>query len=340
MRRKNLHAQFFLFVLAAANAIAQPPSSTDVKQPVAEILTENPATALPECKGGIGQMALDLVRNRLFILCPDENAVAVFDMGEKKLIKRIEQLPKPAGIAHLPGLDLMAVSCAGDGTVRLFNGSALDQARSVEIGKEPSAMVFDSKLRLIFVGYAAPGIISFDPTDGKKGKKIDTISAVSAMFNEANGPRIFAPVPIGMHVAVVDRTRNLTTTNLLVRAAREISAVAHDETGKRLFVAGKSPARVEVLDSENGKSMGSLEIAPQCRDIWFDGVARRLYASGDGTITIIEQKSPDHYEVVANVSTAPGAARSMWIKETRTLYVAVPAKGDTPAQLISYKAAP
>src|SRR6185503_8185935 len=98
-----------------------------------------------------GRMAVDLVRNRLFIPAEESNTVVVVDMGEKKISRRLEGLTGPRGVIHLPGIDMIAVSCAGDGKVHVLDGSGLTETRSVEIGKDPGAMVFDPSSRLIYV---------------------------------------------------------------------------------------------------------------------------------------------------------------------------------------------
>lgn len=65
--------------------------------------------------------------------------------------------------------------------------------------------------------------------------------------------------------------------------------------------------------------------APPCQ--WPQPIRKRILASGHaGSVSVIQQKDPDHYELVANVPTAVGGGTSFYLK-TRTsegLYVGVP----------------
>jgi DNA-binding beta-propeller fold protein YncE len=64
-----------------------------------------------------------------------------------------------------------------------------------------------------------------------------------------------------------------------------------------------------ILDSNNGRVIGSLPIGPGPDDSAYDPETRLVYTSngGDGTVSIIQQESPDNYRVVETVETAPGA---------------------------------
>ena len=296
---------------------------------------------MPDVKGPFGRMAVDLVRNRLFIPAEESNTVVVVDMGEKKISRRLEGLTGPRSVIHLPGIDMIAVSCAGDGKVHVLDGSGLTETRSVEIGKDPGAMVFDPSSRLIYVGYAKPAIALFDPTDGKRGKNIELVAVPEMLCMEHEGKRLFANVPIVLHVAVIDREKNLPTTTWLVRGARGNRALALDELHQRLFVGCREPGAVVVLDSTSGKAIAKIDVGKDCDSVWHDPVGSRLYASsGDGTISIIRQDSPDKYERIAQTSTAKGAGSSFWVKETRTIYVPIPGEDGKPAELRAYKVAP
>ena len=73
--------------------------------------------------------------------------------------------------------------------------------------------------------------------------------------------------------------------------------------------------------------MPTLRIVLGVDDLWFDAGRKRILASGHGGhVTIIQQKDPDHYEVLANVPTGVGGGTSLYLK-SRTfegLYVALP----------------
>ena len=76
-------------------------------------------------------------------------------------------------------------------------------------------------------------------------------------------------------------------------------------------------------------------------DLWYDAARHRIYISGgEGAISAITQRDPDHYEDAARVPTAPGARTSFFSPELNRLYVAVPHRGSQRAELRVYETAP
>ena len=66
--------------------------------------------------------------------------------------------------------------------------------------------------------------------------------------------------------------------------------------------------------------------------------ARRIYVSGgEGCISVFRQSDPDTYTEWIRVPTAPGARTSLFVAETRTLYLAVPHRGSQSAEIRVFK---
>lgn len=73
-------------------------------------------------------------------------------------------------------------------------------------------------------------------------------------------------------------------------------------------------------------------------DLFFDGERQQVYAiCGEGAITVVQQNDADQYVAISQVSTAPGARTGLFVATQRTLYVAVPARQSTPAEIRAYK---
>ena len=61
---------------------------------------------------------------------------------------------------------------------------------------------------------------------------------------------------------------------------------------------------------------------------------KRLYLScGEGFIDVVEQSSPDKFQRIAKVSTAPGARTSFFSPDLDRLYLAVPDRGSQKAEI-------
>src|SRR5438105_1529606 len=73
--------------------------------------------------GRIDHMAVDLVRQRLFVAELGNNSVGIVDLRDRKVVRTIGGLKEPQGLGYVPTTDTLYVANAGDGSVRLFDGA-------------------------------------------------------------------------------------------------------------------------------------------------------------------------------------------------------------------------
>jgi hypothetical protein len=117
--------------------------------------------------------------------------------------------------------------------------------------------------------------------------------------------------------------------------------MALDETDHRLFVGTHAPARMAVFDTNSGRMVAALPGVQGSDDLYYDVDRRRVYMPGsEGYIYVYQMKDPDHYQRLAKVPTALGAATAgYWGKQAKgfdRLYLAVPARGVNPAEVQIY----
>jgi hypothetical protein len=65
-----------------------------------------------------------------------------------------------------------------------------------------------------------------------------------------------------------------------------------------------------------------------CDDVYYDAERKRIYALGEGFISVIQQNDPDHYMLSANIPSAVGVRTGIFFGTS--LYVSVPASGLEP----------
>lgn len=77
-----------------------------------------------------------------------------------------------------------------------------------------------------------------------------------------------------------------------------------------------------VTDAETGKVISRIPIGDRCDGVAFDPVNKRAYSSnGEGTITIVQQKSKDDYEVTGTIVTQQGARTIAVDTKSHSLYL-------------------
>jgi D-arabinose 1-dehydrogenase-like Zn-dependent alcohol dehydrogenase len=104
---------------------------------------------------------------------------------------------------------------------------------------------------------------------------------------------------------------------------------------------GKLGPGVTCLVHSASGGIGQLLVsaARECDDVFFDATRKRIYViGGEGIISVFQQNDPDHYELVANVPSAVGIRAGFFFAKRDRFYVAVPAKGNEPAQVWTVEA--
>src|SRR5882724_8341173 len=119
---------------------------------------------LGEVRGRIDHMAVDLKRQRLFVAELGNDSVGIVDLPNRKLISRIPGLKEPQGVGYEPSTDMLYVANAGDGSVRLFEGSDYKTTGLIELGSDADNIRIDAAANRIFVGYGNGALAVIDPS--------------------------------------------------------------------------------------------------------------------------------------------------------------------------------
>jgi DNA-binding beta-propeller fold protein YncE len=298
---------------------------------------------LPGVAGRIDHLAVDLTDQRLFVAALENNTLEVVDLKAGKRIDEIEGLQEPQGLAYVPVRHELIVTNGGGGTADIYDTRSLEQLLQVNLGSDPDNVRYDPATDQAYVGYGEGSGAALAVLDLKTGTKIADInlSGHPESFQlEKNGQRIFVNVPDSGQVEVVDREQGSVVATWPIQDASENFPMALDEADHRLFVGTRSPPKLLVLDTETGKTVASLSSVGDADDIFYDAKAKRIYVSGgDGAIRVFEQKDANHYKPLGEVSTAEGARTSLFVPETRRLYLAVPNYGTQQAEVRVYEAA-
>ena len=332
--------QLFLFVFATmlalcCNSYAQGPGHSS------NLLTQVQTIPLDGVEGRIDHFGLDATGKRLFISALGNNTVEVVDLAAGKVTQHIRNLRAPQGIGFAPESNRLAVANDEDGSCRLFDGTSMQQTASTDLKDDADNVRYDSVARRFWVGYGEGGLAAIDPESGKQITHVKLDAHPESFQLETKGTRIFVNVPNASHVAVVDRMTGTVIEKIPLKEAIGNFPMALDEANHRLLIGCRNPANLLVLDIETGKTVATLDIVGDTDDLFYDAANKRIYVSGgEGLITVISQTNADMYDVAGQISTAPGARTSFFVPGTRTLYVAVPHRGQQRAELRAFTATP
>jgi len=114
--------------------------------------------------------------------------------------------------------------------------------------------------------------------------------------------------------------------------------MALDEANRRLFVGCRQSAALIVLDSDSGKDVAAVAIDGDTDDVFYDQKRSRIYIScGAGFIDVLDCNALLPYSVISKIPTASGARTSLFVPELNRLYLAVPHRGNQPAEVRVYE---
>jgi hypothetical protein len=114
--------------------------------------------------------------------------------------------------------------------------------------------------------------------------------------------------------------------------------MALDEVHHRLFIGDRNPAKLIILNTENGKVMADVDIVGDTDDLFYDAYNQLLYiAGGEGFISVVQQVEVDHYATIEKIPTAAGSRTAYFLPDLKRFYVAVPEHGGQPAEIRVYR---
>lgn len=291
---------------------------------------------MTNAQGRIDHLAIDLRGQRLFVAALGNNSLEVIDLKTNKQVRTINGLAEPQGVAYLPTSNRVFVANGKDGSVRIFDGSSWKVLNSISYGDDADNLRYDSDSGHIWVGYGA-GALGELNQEGMKLTDIKLGAHPESFQLEKNGARIFVNLPGSRKIAVVDRKTRTVVQSWGTGGPLANYPMALDEQDHRLFVITRLPARLIVLDTDDGKRIANLPVVGDCDDVFFDHKRRRIYAiGGDGEISVLQQRDGDHYTELSRVKTVSGARTGLFSADLDRLYLAVRRQGSQSAEIRIY----
>lgn len=222
--------------------------------------------------------------------------------------------------------------------VAMWDTKTMALIKTIPVDGGPDGILADPYNHHIYIfSHRAPNATVIDAKDGTVLGTIDLGGAPEQAATDGKG-HIYVDIVDKDSVAVIDaNTMKVTATYSLGGKGGGNAGLALDAKNHVLFVACRNPQVMVMLDANDGKYLADLPIGRGCDGAGFNPKTRECFSSqGDGTLTIIKEKSPTSFVVEQTVKTMPGA-KTMTIdsKTGKVLLIAAeygPAPADQPAQ--------
>src|SRR6202049_147153 len=110
---------------------------------------------LPNVKGRIDHMDVDVKGKRLFVAGLGNGTLEVVDLKAGKWARSIPGLKAPQGVAYVPSLNKVFVANENDDTLKVFRGDTLDLLNTVRLDLGANRVTYDPHNKRLYVGYGA-----------------------------------------------------------------------------------------------------------------------------------------------------------------------------------------
>jgi DNA-binding beta-propeller fold protein YncE len=306
---------------------------------------------LPNVKGRIDHMDVDVRGKRLFVAGLENGTLEVVDLKAGKWARSLPGLKAPQGVAYVPALNKVFVANENDDTLKVFRGDTLELLNTIRLDLGANRVTYEPRSKKLYVGYGGAsakkdhgelGII-----DAENDKHIGDIHVgvrPAEILIDKSGQTLFIFESVAGKIQVIDARKGQVLSTWPVSGQRPGDG-AFDEATHRLFIGTRTPPAMIVMDPMTGKEVANLPTVEGMDGVYFDAPRKRVYVSGGrgfdvGSVFVYQQRDADHYAQVARIPTRPGAGTSFWSPELNRYYVAAPAHDQEEAAILVFEPQP
>jgi YVTN family beta-propeller protein len=291
---------------------------------------------LPGVEGRIDHMAADVAGQRVFVAALGNGTLEVVDLAQGKRTATIKGLKEPQGVAYVPAGGVIYVAGGGDGTVRSFDSQTLKPLHEVSLGEDADNLRYDAAHGQILAGYGKGAIAALGLDLARKANF--PLPAHPESFQLApDGQHLFVNLPDNHSVGLIDLAGQPANPAWAHPMAAANFPMAVDGTIHRVFIACRTPPRLQVINADTGATTSWTRTLADADDLFVDEKQRMVYViAGEGFVDVLYIRFGDALVSRARVPTAPGARTGLYVPDWHKLLVAAPRQGTREARLLVF----
>jgi len=282
------------------------------------------AISLPQIKGRIDHLAIDLEGKRLFVGEVENGSTDVIDLATGKSLARVGGLRDPQGVAWIASTGEFLVAC-GDGTVHFYSGRDYRQTAAIDLGSDADDVRTDARNGHVVVGYGKGALAVIDPAARRVISRV--IFKGHPEGFALHGGKAWVNDPDEGAVLAVDLDAGTALASWPTGVHRLNFPMAENSDGTRIAIAYRLPAALARIDTTTGKLLSMQDTCGDSDDLFFAGTLT-LVVCGAGHVDVVRGS-----ETEARVETRGGARTGLYVPELNTLYIALPSRGGQPAAI-------
>ena len=232
----------------------------------------------------------------------------VMDLDSGKILADIPGTNGVHGVALVLEQNLGFASSGRDNAVTVFDLKTNKVTKTIKVGRNPDAILFDPASKHVFAFNHSGGDVSvIDPAAlSKDPVTIPVGGALEFGVSDGKG-HVYVNVEDKNEVVAIDSKANRVLVHWSVAPGDGPTGLAIDVEHHRLFSGCNK--KMIVTDFETGKQLAAVDIGPGVDGVAFEpswGVAISANG-GDGTASVVKETSPGKFEAIQSPKTVKAA---------------------------------
>lgn len=302
------------FLLLAASAFAAPPLDSS------HLLKKIPLGAAPGGGEYFDYIYVDAAARRVYATHGTE--IKVLDADSGSVVGAVTGFKRCHGVVTVSELGKGFVTDGSTGEVDIFDVASLKLTGKVKASPDADSILYDQATKHIFAFAGdSKNVTVIDP---KKETVIATIplgAGPEQAVADGKGMIYDSLEDANEVVAIDSRTLKIKNRWSVAPSGHPVS-MTMDREHRRLFVGGRDPKILVVMDADTGKVLQSFPIGDRVDSNIFDPATGIVGSSTrEGTIHLFHEDSPDTFSTVEAIKTEFGAKTMALDPNTHNLYV-------------------
>lgn len=260
--------------------------------------------------GGTGffdYLTVDSQIQRLYI--SHSTQVEVIDANTGTRIGQITDTQGVHGIAIVPDSNEGYTSNGRENKLGVFDLKTLKTLRKVDCGRNPDSIIYDPFTKKVFSFNHSGGDITMVDTTAtdKTPVTIQVGGTLETGVSDLAG-HVYVNVEDKSEIVAIDSKEGKVLAHWSIAPGEEPTGMAIDREHHRLF-AGCGNQMMVIVDSNNGKVLGTVPIGEGCDGVTFEPTLGFAVSSNgrNGTATVVKEEPAGTFKVVQTLKTANGA---------------------------------
>lgn len=292
--------------------------------------TDNPYKVLDTTQvmgsGGTDYVYADNDGRRVYV--PRGNNTFVFDLDTHKYIGTITNIG-----GHGVAIDTATHhGISSSSPLGMFDTETMQKIKSIDVQSRPDGILREPFTgKVLILSHGAPSITLIDPKEGTVTGTIEVGGALEQAQSDGQG-KLYVDIEDQNQIAVVDmKTLKVITRYPLGDKGDGPAGLGYDAKNHILFAMCHSGNCV-ILNADDGKILATVPISTGTDGGGFNPNTMEAFSSqGNGTLSIIKEKSPTEFVAEQTVTTKQGARTSSLDTKNNVIVVICTERAPQPA---------